>query len=225
MKKHISKFTLIEILAVVALLGILAGIGFGGYTFAMNSAKESSTRALFKRLESAFESCRTKLGYYPSEKIVTGSVSKVVEPAFVQFKFFKDTNQQIVKFSLLPIGVSGDGVPVGDLESSDKHKKEYLKEFLRVVDAEALKRNIEKRGSNEKLLIDGWGGVIYYSNPGYFNKGGFDLICAGPDGKFGKSEKTDIKDIIPDDNDTEKFREEFYDKTTKERVCDDIINF
>ena len=49
MKKYCNKFTLVEILAVVALIGILTAIGFGAYTYAMNSAKESSTKALIKQ--------------------------------------------------------------------------------------------------------------------------------------------------------------------------------
>ena len=62
MKKH---FTLTEILVVVFLIGVLTAIGFGMYSYAMNSAKESEAKALLTRLEAALETCNTKLGYIP----------------------------------------------------------------------------------------------------------------------------------------------------------------
>jgi len=40
-----KRFTLTEVLVVVFLIGVLTAIGFGMYSYAMNSAKESATRA------------------------------------------------------------------------------------------------------------------------------------------------------------------------------------
>ena len=54
-----KRFTLTEVLVVVFLIGVLTAIGFGMYSYAMNSAKESATRALFSRLNAALESCNT----------------------------------------------------------------------------------------------------------------------------------------------------------------------
>ena len=45
MKQKRQSFSLIELLAVIAVIGILVGIGVGGYSYAMNSAKESATRS------------------------------------------------------------------------------------------------------------------------------------------------------------------------------------
>ena len=66
MKTFRFRFTLVEVLAVVALVSLLAAIGFGAYSYAMNASRESNTKALLKRIEAGLESCRTKYGYYPA---------------------------------------------------------------------------------------------------------------------------------------------------------------
>ena len=75
---------------------------------------------------------------------------------------------------------------------------DYEKEFLRVVDEESLKKNMIKTlnassGSDTEKsfeLEDGWGGKIYYRYPGQINRGGFDLIAPGADGRFGSGNAT-----------------------------------
>ena len=51
MKTLRFRFTLVEVLAVVALVSLLAAIGFGAYSYAMNASRESNTKALLKRIE------------------------------------------------------------------------------------------------------------------------------------------------------------------------------
>ncbi len=55
-------FTLIEILSVTLLISLLAAIGIAGYTYAMESSKESATKAMIVRLTAAFEALREE-GY------------------------------------------------------------------------------------------------------------------------------------------------------------------
>ena len=74
MKKR--NFTLIEILGVTALIVILLLIGIGAYTYAMDSAREKSTRATITRLENAFKMIQDK----GLMQVTTGS-------AYVKIKF------------------------------------------------------------------------------------------------------------------------------------------
>ena len=170
MKTLRFRFTLVEVLAVVALVSLLAAIGFGAYSYAMNASRESNTKALLKRIEAGLESCRTKFGYYPASTSFTA----------ISFTLKNDTSL----ISSIQFGT--------DVMSSD-----YEKEFLRVVDEESLKTSMKKNmyassdSGKSFELEDGWGGKIYYRYPGLINKGGYDLVSPGPDRKFGKNNKTD----------------------------------
>lgn len=197
MKTLRFRFTLVEVLAVVALVSLLAAIGFGAYSYAMNASRESNTKALLKRIEAGLESCRTKYGYYP------------VSTSFTEISITLKKDTSLV--SAIQFGT--------DVMSSD-----YEKEFLRVVDEESLKKNMIKTlnassgtdTDTEKSfeLEDGWGGKIYYRYPGQINRGGFDLIAPGADGRFGSGNAT-----------TPPTARTSYYSTDNEKICDDITNF
>ena len=197
MKKH---FTLTEILVVVFLIGVLTAIGFGMYSYAMNSAKESGTRALLTRLEAALETCNTKFGYIPTTISSGGNV------AFKEIQFEIDSDTGTIKS--LSFDESG--------EVSD----DYLKEFLRTIDAENLKKNLQQSGDHY-VLVDGWGNTIYYAYPGRFNKTGYDLYSAGADGRMGSSATGAATASTLGGASITDFR----DSSTNEVVCDDIFNF
>lgn len=157
MKKR-TNFTLTEILMVVLLISVLAGIGFAGYTYARNSARESATRSLIKQLEAGLEAINTKLGYLPAAE---------------GFKCFMITYN--------------DGevtnIEIGSGSSFTELPDDARKEFLRLVSGEALRKSSEV---DEITVTDSWGGTIYYrNNANNINKSKFDLVSAGPDGVFG----------------------------------------
>lgn len=188
MKTLRFRFTLVEVLAVVALVSLLAAIGFGAYSYAMNASRESNTKALLKRIEAGLESCRTKYGYYPASQ------------SFHMIKFKLDSSNLISDVEFDVASSSSNGTALND---------EMRKEFLRVVEEESLK----KGKSSDFLLEDSWGGTIYYKYPGSINKGSFDLVSPGADGKFGKNNASDP----PTD------RNDYY--SDNEKACDDITNF
>lgn len=190
MKTLRFRFTLVEVLAVVALVSLLAAIGFGAYSYAMNASRESNTKALLKRIEAGLESCRTKYGYYPAST------------SFGMVKFKLDSSNRIsdVEFNATS--------ELNKTTLSD----EMRKEFLRVVEEESLK----KGKTGDFVLEDSWGGAIYYRYPGQINKGGFDLIAPGADGKFANN--SDRDDPPPT------ARTSYY-STDNEKICDDITNF
>jgi len=192
-----KRFTLVEVLAVVFLIGILTAIGFGMYSYAMNSAKDKATRSLFARLGAGIESCNTKFGFIP-----TSTTAKEFNAISVTVN-----NGEITKLDFGGRSFSSTAT----LQS----EKDYLKEFLRVIDAETLKKSI-KSGQ----LEDSWGGKIYYAYPGQFNKTGYDLYSAGPDGRIGTTTDT------PDSSSpTGKALSVFKDSSDNSMVCDDIVNF
>lgn len=64
-------FTLIELLAVIAVIVILAGLLLGGARIAMQKASEGKTRSQIHQLEIAFEQYRQEWGFYPLQPTAT----------------------------------------------------------------------------------------------------------------------------------------------------------
>ncbi|MBR7139944.1 MAG: prepilin-type N-terminal cleavage/methylation domain-containing protein [Lentisphaeria bacterium] len=115
MKKTKKNFTLVELLCAVALVVILAGIGFSAYSYASHRGKEAATRSLITRLEAGLETLKTKHGFYPA------SAS------------FGD-----ITVDLNSAGVI-DGITFGTQSITNAKQ---LKDFLSVVDGENLKKYV-----------------------------------------------------------------------------------
>jgi len=204
--KKIRRFTLVELLAVIAIIAILSGIGFGAYTFANTRAKESATEALLKQLEAGLEGFHTKNGYYPQ--------SSGKKFATVIFKFNSAGVPEKIGF-----GSTDTAECVLNYNTTDspgrkqRLENEIFNSFARSLDIPTIRKHLNADGE----LEDAWGVKIYYRSPGEFKKGGYDLVSAGPDGEFSEDKKTaaDLDSLT-----VGKFRDD--DGT---RRCDDLFNF
>lgn len=213
--KKVRRLTLVELLAVMALVTLLGGIGFGSYSYAKGQINEAATKSLFKHLEAGLEGFRVKTGGYPA----SGG----------EFKPIRITLDDTGRIDGLSFNGSaaGDapqyGFPDADTTREGRIKKEHYGAFVKQLDAEMLKKHLNASGE----IVDAWGGKIYYCCPGKFNTNGYDLVSAGQDGAFGavasgeepKEDPNKVKDAegAPDRT---KFRTE-----EGEAVCDDIFNF
>ena len=205
MKKYCNKFTLVEILAVVALIGILTAIGFGAYTYAMNSAKESSTKALIKRLEAALENHRTKYGYYPS----SGGDYEIIRIAN-NTSTYTPTGGSSTEIGYVVTFDNSD--PAASPGSRAQQLGEEMKEFRRVLEIEGVLKYV-KNGQ----LEDAWGNPVFYAYPGAGNASGFDLVTAG----------ADMQLALPSSNNSKpEYSRPLTDgKRTTYKESDDITNF
>ena len=201
--KNIRRFTLVELLAVIALIAVLSAIGFGTYSYAKGKAQETATEALMKQIEAGLEGFHTKAGYYPKSNNDDFSV--------IKFTFAADGTLDKIEFG----GETLEKQSISDGDSQAKKKRmknERLEAFSKAVEMEVIKSNLD----NDGVLTDAWGGKIYYRSPGKFKTGSYDLVSAGPDEKFGKDSAADPTGIT----DLGKFRE-----NAGEHVCDDLFNF
>ena len=204
--KKIHRFTLVELLAVMAIIAILSGIGFGAYTFANTRAKESATESLLKQIEAGLESFHTKNGYYP----------KSGANGFSEIAFTVDSSNRVTGVDF------GDAATKLTYDSSASTRKtrmenEKFESFAKALDLEVIKKHLNASG----VLEDAWGVAIYYRSPGTFTKGGFDLVSAGPDGEFSKENKdASSAPSVLNGLSLGDFRQD--DGT---RLCDDIFNF
>lgn len=196
MKRYFS-FTLVELLAVTALVALLGAIGFAGYGYAMNASRRAATESLIQQISAGLENFKIKNGYYPVSKEGYKPIIFKQNGDFITCICWgnKDSNNKYE-------------TSWGD--SSDTQPKASVKAFLKPLDQEKLKKNI---ANNQ--LVDSWGGVIYYRYPGKVNTTGFDLIAPGEDGQFGRTPVAE-----PEANPTASTY-----KDGSDWACDDISNF
>ena len=74
---HPRAFTLIELLAVIAIVGILAAILIPTTSSARTAAKKARTRAQFSQWGAAIEAFRQEYGYYPTFETTGAGLNKV----------------------------------------------------------------------------------------------------------------------------------------------------
>jgi prepilin-type N-terminal cleavage/methylation domain-containing protein len=93
-------FTLIELLAVIAIIGVLAALIVGGAGLAKVKGAESRVRAELERLTTAIESYKAAVGYYPPDNVVRRSPYVEVNPVTNQLYYellgtiyFKDSKE------------------------------------------------------------------------------------------------------------------------------------
>lgn len=166
------KFTLIEILGVTILISVLAAIGIASYTYAMESAKESATRATIARIASAFEALREK-----------GLLPKIAKYSKITIDLDADKDCDKVKFYEPNDDDDDEGISLP--------RNEAYKIFMRAIDGESV---------GDGTINDAWGKEILVKYPGVFNRGGVDIISAGSDGVYGEAGKDEPIASVNDSN-------------------------
>ena len=159
MKKR--NFTLVELLAVTALIVILAGIGFAAFSYASNRGREAATKSLITRIGAGLESMRIKNGTFPAA----------------------------AAYGDIVVTVNASGLITGISFSGTALSAAQLKTFLTVCDGESLKKSLTLKSDSDYYLTDSWGGRIKYRSPGLVNTAKFDLVAPGPDEGFGVAAK------------------------------------
>lgn len=193
MKK--SNFTLVELLAVTALIVILAGIGFAAFSYASNRGKEAATTSLIARIGAGLESVKTKHGTFPSSNDAFSDITVTFDAA---------GTVRNIDFGKGVLGPA-PATPV----SGRTYLPDALKTFLTVCDGESLKKSLNSSGA----VTDGWGGKIKYCYAGRINTVKFDLVAPGPDESFGSAAASTPPTALTG-----------Y-KSGGEWACDDIANF
>lgn len=200
--KNIRFFTLIELLAAMVIITILSLLGFGVYSHVTDAAKTARAQALLTQLETGLENFYERNGYYPKS-----SAGGAFNPIVLTLGYDNTVRE---------IDFGGQTLvdPTGDTPA-DRIQKKLFESFVKAVDLENFKQS---RAADGKLT-DAWGGVIYYRTPGIFKTGSFDLVSAGPDGKF-SSENADDPTGLIQPADAAKFSD-----ADGNPLCDDLFNF
>lgn len=87
-----NNFTLTELLVVMAIIGVLAGLVLGVMPLVNDKNAEAKIRSQMKSLEAAFESYKTSWGYYP----IQATADTVSQTLFDSIEN-KDTGRHLVE--------------------------------------------------------------------------------------------------------------------------------
>lgn len=174
MKKKTTKFTLVEILTVAAIISVLIGMSLGITAYVGKRNREVQTQTTIKMLEMVLEQYKNKHGYYPA---LSGKPEDDIGNAVFKLPATPPDNHELVSLF---------------------HDVSYNNN-----DITGIKGVNVKRVGNDIFILDGWGAPILYVYPGVFNKTKVDLVSGGPDKKLGdeKSSVLEIKsngDLSPD---------------------------
>lgn len=156
-------FTLIEMLVVISVIAILAGITIGGGKFAFDKSQESAIKMRIKKMEMALEEYKKDWGYYPIwQWDVDHNGDGSVDDDDRQLCFFPGPDKKF-----------GDADDDGDTEEDDDNRpfqspngKLYLKD-----------------GTDPYLQRKG-GSAMQYEYPGTHNTEKYDLQAPGLDKVF-----------------------------------------
>jgi general secretion pathway protein G len=171
-------FSLIEMLAVITILVILAAVVIGGTTFVKNKQANETAKIQIQLLSQALEQYKLDNGGYPTGGMGAKRDSKILYRAL-----YWDSDDN---------GAGAD---------TDRQQKVYLSE----LDPDNNKQGWTDGTRAEVILLDPWGNEYRFrsgkmndgkANPEAINPD-FDIWSAGPDGKTNLTGEGDVtKDDI-----------------------------
>lgn len=188
-------FSLIEMLATIAIIAVLAGLSFGAYRAIQKGQAKTKTEATVNAIHIALQAFKNKYGYYPQA------------PDPVALVFCKEK------------ATTGDATLSGENILKNSQKLVLGKDFTTFLGSQVMKNAVIKDGTitiNLKkepvyILTESYkdpvtncsildnvskkANLIYYKCPGAMNQESYDLFSAGPDRKFG-----DYSGASPDKN-------------------------
>lgn len=150
-----KKFTLVEMLCVVAIIAILCGIIFGASGAIRSRNAEIKTRAMLKEIEIALEECKQKFGYYPKDSAGSYSASS-------------DLNFYVKQLYL------GNSAP--DKLNDSYYNDKYFKEFIKSCNFTSFEI---KEVNSKDCICDAYGVPLQYKSNGK----SYVLYSCGRDGK------------------------------------------
>lgn len=178
-------FTLIEILVVIAIIMVLAGMTIGGIGYVRRKAAEGRTEVLMGSVSQALERYRADNGFFPEGDGGDDSTGQVYIALYGDGEL--TLNAGAVS-ATVPDGVVDDGAQV----------------YLDVLNPENSKgsRNVIKEGTVYRI-VDAWGKPLHYrhsvsgNEPDMMNSDAdFDLWSYGPDGETGAAGSDESKDDL-----------------------------
>ena len=157
-------FTLVEILVVVAIIGILAGMALGLTAYVSEKTARTSTQTTIKLVELALENFKSKYGAYP---VLDSSGKPTI--LYLENIYFGDSSYKNTLWGCFNDVTADTATSAADTTASKRTAK------IRGI------RIQWDTGKNQYQVQDGWRQPLIYVYPGVVNTGSYDLISLGKD--------------------------------------------
>lgn len=118
-RRYVSGFTLIELMLVIAIIGIISTIGLISFVTSIQKGRDAERKSDLSTIAKGLEEFKNDFGVYPSDKDVASGQSNIIEgcmsqvsdigfspcPASGKFQYFKNGENVVVleKFPVDPV--------------------------------------------------------------------------------------------------------------------------
>jgi prepilin-type N-terminal cleavage/methylation domain-containing protein len=184
-KKKLLGFTLVELLVVLAIIGVLLGLMFKGYFYVLDKQAHKQARVELKALKVAIESYRRSFNGYPT------CPQKVCTPGECLFLSLAGFHNEKGNLEMPPYPPTISTHLFGyDLESYDITKVPDIEHN----EGKSLMLWLSEILGKDVAFRDPWGNEYVYEYPMEDDGPGYRLFSMGPDGRTGEAE-SEIDDL------------------------------
>lgn len=163
MKRTTNGFTLIEMLVVVAVIGILAAMTHAAVTSAIKRAKIANTRTLVMAIDSGMQLFKTDFGHLPYDSLSGGR--KTNDPRWIRRWL---------------LGMGGNGEIDDSGANNVRGDQRWTGPYVEIQ----VRRHLDEDANY--VFVDSWGEPIYFAvetDEPIFNPDRWDIWSKGPDGE------------------------------------------
>ena len=181
-KKRLAAFTLVELLVVLAIVGMLLGLMFKGYFYVLDKQANKKASVELKVLKLSIENYRRSFKGYPT------CPQKVCTPGECLFLSLAGFHNEKGTLEMPPYPATISSHLFGyDLNSYDTTQIPDIEHN----EGKSLMLWLSQILGKDVAFIDPWGNEYVYEYPREDEAPGFRLFSMGPDGKTGEDEWTE----------------------------------
>ena len=181
-KKRLAAFTLVELLVVLAIVGMLLGLMFKGYFYVLDKQANKKASVELKVLKLSIENYRRSFKGYPT------CPQKVCTPGECLFLSLAGFHNEKGTLEMPPYPATISSHLFGyDLNSYDTTQIPDIEHN----EGKSLMLWLSQILGKDIAFIDPWGNEYVYEYPREDEAPGFRLFSMGPDGKTGEDKWTE----------------------------------